>query len=61
MLGPMQGWEYKLLKRVDATEAKLNSLGAEGWELLPLLLPDGAVPNSFEKLEAQLVLRRPRR
>ncbi len=57
----MQAWEYKLLKRVDVTEAKLNQLGAEGWELIPVLLPECALLTSFDKMEAQLVLRRPKR
>ena len=29
-----QTWEYKMVYRSDVTEAQLNQLGAEGWELV---------------------------
>ena len=54
----MQKWEYKVLKRGDLTQAKLNELGAEGWELMPVVLPQCNIPNSFEEIEVEVVLRR---
>ncbi len=56
---PMQQWEYKVLKRGDLSQAKLNELGAAGWELMPLVLPQCAIPNSFDEIEVEVVLKRP--
>lgn len=38
-------WEYKVVAiHVDGTEtARLNELGMEGWELISLRQPDGAI------------------
>ena len=54
----MQKWEYKVLKRGDLSESKLNELGAAGWELMPMVLPQCNVPNSFDEIEVEVVLRR---
>lgn len=56
---PMQKWEYKVVKRGDISQTKLNELGAEGWELLPVVLPQCNIPNSFDEIEVEVVLRRP--
>ena len=55
----MQQWEYKIIKRGDLSEAKLNQLGAEGWELIPMVLPQCNIPNSFDEIEVEVVMRRP--
>jgi len=55
----MQKWEYKLVARADVSEKKLNDLGQEGWELMNFILPHCNIPNSFEEIEVELVLRRP--
>lgn len=51
-------WEYKILKRGDLSNKKLNELGAEGWELMPMVLPQCNIPNSFDEIEVEVVLRR---
>lgn len=56
---PMQKWEYKVVNRGDISQTKLNELGAEGWELLPVVLPQCNIPNSFDEIEVEVVLRRP--
>ena len=30
----MQKWEYKIVKELQISEAELNRLGSEGWELV---------------------------
>ena len=55
----MQKWEYKLVKRGDISQEKLNELGAKGWELLPVVLPQCNIPNSFDEIEIEVVMRRP--
>lgn len=55
----MQKWEYKVVPRMDVSEKKLNDLGQEGWELMSFVLPHCNIPNSFEEIEVELVLRRP--
>lgn len=55
----MQKWEYKVVKRTEVSENKLNALGAEGWELMNFVLPHCNIPNSFEEIEVELVFRRP--
>ena len=55
----MQNWEYKLVARADVSEKKLNDLGQEGGELMNFILPHCNIPNSFEEIEVELVLRRP--
>ena len=49
----MQKWEYKVLKRGDLSQAKLNELGADGWELMPMVLPQCNIPNSFDEIEVE--------
>ena len=49
---------YKVLKRGDLSQAKLNELGADGWELMPMVLPQCNIPNSFDEIEVEVVLRR---
>ena len=56
---PMQKWEYKVVKRGDISQTKLNELGTEGWELLPVVLPQCNIPNSFDEIEVEVILRRP--
>jgi len=51
-------WEYKILKRGDLSTKKLNELGTEGWELMPMVLPACNIPNSFDEIEVEVVLRR---
>jgi hypothetical protein len=40
----MQKWEYKILKEAPS-EAELNKLGAEGWELIVIA---GAVSEYYD-------------
>ena len=55
----MQKWEYKVVKRADVTENKLNAWGAEGWELMNFVFPHCNIPGSFDEIEVEAVLRRP--
>ena len=54
----MQKWEYIIVKRGDISEENLNELGAEGWELVPVVLPQCNIPNSFDEIEVEVVMRR---
>ena len=54
----MQKWEYITVKRGDISQEKLNELGADGWELLPVVLPQCNIPNSFDEIEVEVILRR---
>ena len=53
----MQKWEYKVLKRGDLSESKLNELGAEGWELMPMVLPQCNI-QQLDEIDVEVVLRR---
>ena len=55
----MSKWEYKVVKRADVSEEILNTLGAEGWELMNFVLPHANIPGSFDEIEVEIVLRRP--
>ena len=55
----MQKWEYKVVKRVNVTESKLNDLGSEGWELMNFVFPHCNIPGSFDEVDVEVVLRRP--
>ncbi|MBC8324199.1 MAG: DUF4177 domain-containing protein [Verrucomicrobia subdivision 3 bacterium] len=55
----MQKWEYKVVKRANVSEEKLNKLGAEGWELMNVVLPQCNLPGSFDEIDVEIVLRRP--
>ena len=54
----MQAWEYKVVKRADVTQTKLNAWGTEGWELMNFVLPQCNIPNSFDEIEVEIVMRR---
>ena len=54
----MQKWEYKVVKRANVSEEKLNKLGAEGWELMNVVLPQCNLPGSFDEIDVEVVLRR---
>ena len=43
---------------VDQHNKLLNELGADGWELMPMVLPQCNIPNSFDEIEVEVVLRR---
>jgi hypothetical protein len=55
---PMQKWEYKVLKRTEVSQEKLNVLGSEGWELMNFVLPQCNIPGSFDEIEVEIVMRR---
>jgi len=54
------GWEYRVVKNLTAArlEESLNSLGAEGWELVAMAGLDGVLSVTGNKLYA--VMKRPR-
>lgn len=54
-----QQWEYKLLNmKLDGkTEAKLNELGAQGWELVAY---DGYIANGTGVEAGTFMLKRPK-
>jgi hypothetical protein len=54
----MPNWEYKVVKRADVSEEKLNGLGVEGWELMNFVLPHANIPCSFDEIEVEIILRR---
>jgi hypothetical protein len=58
---PVQKWEYKLVKvlptAVSESEASLNKLGSEGWELCATVVP-------FRRVDEEYVvsfIKRPKR
>ena len=54
----MHKWEYKVVKRADVSEGKLNAWGAEGWELMNFVFPHCNIPGSYDEIDDEVVLRR---
>ena len=59
---PLQKWEYKLINvppaGVSQLEARLNQLGADGWEICATVAPVGRATDEFT---VSIVFKRPKR